>query len=85
MRSRKRTLAFDVQVTRPPEGWKAAISIGAAVVAPMIALVPVVVLATVLRPAYDIFRQIRGATRLQSAGRTGFADDPSLEKDRGPI
>ena len=49
MSSRKRTRAFDARVPRRPEGWKIAISIGAAlVVAPVMALVLIVVLAAVL-------------------------------------
>jgi hypothetical protein len=49
MSSRKPTQPFDVRVPRRTEGWKVAISIGAAlVVAPVMALVLIVVLAAVL-------------------------------------
>jgi Flp pilus assembly protein TadB len=49
MSSRKRTQAFDARAPRRLEGWKIAISIGAAlVVAPVMALVLIVVLAAVL-------------------------------------
>jgi hypothetical protein len=49
MSSRKPMQAFDVRVPRRLEGWKIAISIGAAlVVAPVMALVLIVVLAAAL-------------------------------------